>query len=291
MRGGGSARCPTTRHVARARSCSSARRRPRRGPRSSASSKIATPSTTTSRRRHAGRGGLASATASARRDARLAVLLADDADQDADGAAPSSSVAAELFPDVRRGLLVEWGAWGDRDTADLVLDAHGPGPDRLLRHPPWYVPDEFFHRTVTEFLVEWDRAIGLRPREVSVVGDPLDAPLARGPSPARPQRHPAPFFAVGSDEADGLLVPPGLDAGPQPVVLLHDGRVLVDPSNAELAHSYGLAVDVEDDASSTSSSSVPARPVSRRRCTPRRRACARWSSSASPSAARPARAR
>ena len=32
------------------------------------------------------------------------------------------------------------------------------------------------------------------------------------------------------------------------VVLLHDGRALVEPSNAELAAAYGLAVDVPDDA-------------------------------------------
>jgi thioredoxin reductase (NADPH) len=32
-------------------------------------------------------------------------------------------------------------------------------------------------------------------------------------------------------------------------VLLHDGRVLIDPTNAELAASYGLQVDVPDDAS------------------------------------------
>ena len=32
------------------------------------------------------------------------------------------------------------------------------------------------------------------------------------------------------------------------MVLLHDGRVLVDPTDPELVAAYGLAVDVEDDA-------------------------------------------
>ena len=105
---------------------------------------------------------------------QVAILLADDPGALDDGRTVFR-VASELFPDVRRGLLVEWGAWGDRATADqiLVLMAQGQIDYYVIR--PWHSPDEYFHRTVTEFLVEWDRAIGLRPREVSVVGDPSGA--------------------------------------------------------------------------------------------------------------------
>ena len=113
---------------------------------------------------------------------------------------------------------------------------------------PWHVPDEVFHRTVTEFLVEWDRAIGLRPREVSVVGDPstpraheVRRQLAYSGIPHR-------FVDVHSAEATGLLAAAGLEPGPQTVVLLHDGRVLVEPTDPELVAAYGLAVDVEEDA-------------------------------------------
>ena len=120
------------------------------------------------------------------------MLLADDPGAVAGGLSVFQ-LATELFPDVRRGLLVEWGAWGDRETADLVLTLMAQGQVDYYVIRPWHVPDEVFHRTVTEFLVEWDRAIGLRPREVSVVGDPSTAPCARGAAPARLQRHPAPL--------------------------------------------------------------------------------------------------
>ena len=56
------------------------------------------------------------------------------------------------------------------------------------------------------------------------------------------------FVDVHSAEATGLLAAAGLEPGPQTVVLLHDGRVLVEPTDPELVAAYGLAVDVEEDA-------------------------------------------
>jgi thioredoxin reductase (NADPH) len=178
---------------------------------------------------------------------QVAVLLADDPGAVAGGLSVFQ-LATELFPDVRRGLLVEWGAWGDRETADLVLTLMAQGQVDYYVIRPWHVPDEVFHRTVTEFLVEWDRAIGLRPREVSVVGDPstpraheVRRQLAYSGIPHR-------FVDVHSAEATGLLAAAGREPGPQTVVLLHDGRVLVEPTDPELVAAYGLAVDVEEDA-------------------------------------------
>ena len=178
---------------------------------------------------------------------QVAVLLADDAEQLPEGRTVFQ-VCAELFPDVRRGLLVEWGAWGEPDTADLVLTLMAQGQIDYYVIRPWHSPDEYFHRTVTEFLVEWDRAAGLRPREVSVVGDPA-AP--RSHEIRRLLAHngiPHTFMDSTAPEAAGLLQRAGLSRDGGTVVLLHDGRALVEPSNAELAGAYGLAVDVPDDA-------------------------------------------
>ena len=170
---------------------------------------------------------------------QVAILLADDPTEAADHRTVFQS-ARELFPDVRRGLLVEWGAWGDPDTADSILRLMAAGQIDYYVIRPWHSPDEYFHRTVTEFLVEWDRAIGTRPREVSVVADPLTARshelrslLARGGIPHS-------YHPTGSPEARALLEAAGADPAESTVVLLHDGRVLVDPTNAELAQSYGL---------------------------------------------------
>jgi thioredoxin reductase (NADPH) len=178
---------------------------------------------------------------------QVAVVLADDAEELPEGRTVFQ-VAAELFPDVRRGLLVEWGAWGEADTADLVLALMAKGQIDYYVIRPWHSPDEYFHRTITEFLVEWDRAAGLRPREVSVVGDPA-AP--RSHEIRRLLAHsgiPHTFMDCTSPEAHGLFTRTGLEPDSGTVVLLHDGRALVEPSNAELAAAYGLAVDVLDDS-------------------------------------------
>ena len=172
------------------RSCWSPRARPIAGPPWWRSSRSATPPATTScrspppprpPRRCDGRRTTVG---------RSPSLLADDADAAAEGRTVFQ-VAAELFPDVRRGLLVEWGAWGDRDTADLVLALMAQGQIDYYVIRPWHSPDEYFHRTVTEFLVEWDRAVG--PATARGLGGrrPRSRALARGPAPAGLQRHPA----------------------------------------------------------------------------------------------------
>ena len=186
--------------------------------------------------------------AASRDDRQVAILLADDPGELDDGHTVFQ-VAARLFPDARRGLLVEWGAWGDRDTADLVLTLMGRGQIDYYVIRPWHSPDEYFHRTITEFLSEWDRAVGLRPREVSVLGDPASP---RSHEIRRLLAHngiPHGFVPTTAPEAGELLARAGVQAGGSTVVLLHDHRALVDPTNAELAAAYGVAVDVPDKSS------------------------------------------
>ena len=93
----------------------------------------------------------------------VALLLADDA-------SPLESDvsvfvhARRVFPDVRRGLLVEWGAWADPVESQTVLGLMAEGHIDYYVLRPWRTPDEYFHRTVTEFLLEWDRAYDQRDR-------------------------------------------------------------------------------------------------------------------------------
>ena len=101
----------------------------------------------------------------------VALLLADDA-------SPLESDvsvfvhARRVFPDVRRGLLVEWGAWADPVESQTVLGLMAEGHIDYYVLRPWRTPDEYFHRTVTEFLLEWDRAFDQRAREVTIIADP-----------------------------------------------------------------------------------------------------------------------
>ncbi len=113
---------------------------------------------------------------------------------------------------------------------------------------PWHSPDEYFHRTITEFLNEWDRAVGLRPREVSVVGDAASARSHEVRRLLANNGIPHQFVPSAGPEAGELLAGAGLARSTSTVVLLHDGRALVDPTNAQLAAAYGLAVDVPNNS-------------------------------------------
>ena len=145
-----------------------------------------------------------------------------------------------LFPHAKRGLLVDFGAWGDEATARAIRRGMGVGAFDYYVLKPWRSPDELFNRTIAEFLHEWARLRPSGPREVVVVGpealertSELCSLLARNGIPHVRRR---------GDEHDGraLRERAGEGASRTTVVGFHDGRVLVDPSNVELAEAFGF---------------------------------------------------
>src|SRR3990170_6398187 len=80
------------------------------------------------------------------------------------------AVAKGLDSDIKRGLLVSWGAWGDEATAKAIVEAMTFGGIDYYVLKPWRVADEFFHRTVTSFLHEWARNNPLGIARVILVG-------------------------------------------------------------------------------------------------------------------------
>ena len=68
------------------------------------------------------------------------------------------SLARRLHPDARRALLVDWGAWADRDAASAILQSIAVGLISYYVLKPWIDRDELFHRTVAEFVQEWSRS-------------------------------------------------------------------------------------------------------------------------------------
>jgi thioredoxin reductase (NADPH) len=175
----------------------------------------------------------------------VAVVLADQWIPEVSGSELLARVR-QLHPHAKRALLIAWGAWGDRPTADAVLRAMALGHIDYYVLKPWQSPDELFHRTIAEFLHEWTRTHSSRPRQISVVAErasprahELRSLLARNGVPHA--FHP-------SDTAEGrrLLREAGRESADVPVVVLLDGRVLVDPSNAELAGGYGVTTELDE---------------------------------------------
>ena len=98
-----------------------------------------------------------------------------------------------LHPDARRALLVPWGAWADRPTAEAILRGDGPRRHQLLRAQAVdRTRDELFNRTVARVR---PRVVAHRTspdlREVVVVAERRAARGHAHPEPADPQRDPA----------------------------------------------------------------------------------------------------
>ena len=64
----------------------------------------------------------------------------------------------QLHPHAKRALLVPWRAWGDRPTAEAILDSMALGRIDYYVLRPAASPDELFHQSITSFLLDWTRA-------------------------------------------------------------------------------------------------------------------------------------
>ena len=165
----------------------------------------------------------------------VALVLADQWMPGRTGTEVLGEVPA-IFPRARRGLLVDFGAWGDPATSEAILRAVGHGRCDYYVLKPWRSPDELFHRTVSEFLHEWARSDEGGPREVVVVGPPADRRTHEIRSLLVRNGIPSAFRPVDGPEAAGTLPA----ATRLPAVVFHDGRVLERPTNAEIAEAFGL---------------------------------------------------
>jgi thioredoxin reductase (NADPH) len=111
---------------------------------------------------------------------------------------------------------------------------------------PWRRADEYFHRTITEFLHEWARASSASPQELALVCE------HRSPRSHQLRdlltRNGVPHVIHETDSAEGrrMLGEAGLEGTREPVVFLLGGGVFVNPTNAELADAYGASTTLED---------------------------------------------
>ena len=148
---------------------------------------------------------------------------------------------ASCIPRAKRVLLIEWGAWRFERTTEAIKEAMALGQIDYYLMKPWRSPDEFFHRTISEFIHEWSRHGTSVRQEVEVVGA-LVAARARAAQPARPQRRPARIPSVRLRPAGRrLLAEHGIGDTDKPVVFLLGDKPLVDPTNEQLADEYGVA--------------------------------------------------
>jgi thioredoxin reductase len=169
----------------------------------------------------------------------VALVLSDDLTED-ESQNTIFDLARRLFPDVRRGLVVRWGSWVDPEVAQAIFSAMTRTQIDYYVVQPRHSPDEYFHRTVTEFLLEWERAAGDRSPDAVVLGRdglPRVHEIRRFLSRAGIRFR---YAAPGSPLAETTARETGRTDSDAPAVHLADGRLLVDPANADLADALGL---------------------------------------------------
>lgn len=151
--------------------------------------------------------------------------------------------ARRLFPDCRRALLIEWGDWGEVGTAQRIFDLVAQ------LHIDYYVvapdapADEGFHLAITDLLRDWRSASGRR-AGFTVIGDTA-SPRTHAIRALLTRAGVAAALIDADDEAAAaVLRDGGHEYAGAPLVRTLDGRVLVDPDDAELARSFGLATEI-----------------------------------------------
>jgi thioredoxin reductase (NADPH) len=172
----------------------------------------------------------------------VAVVLADQWLPGRTGADLLAHVGT-VHRQAKRGLLIRWGDWADRRTADAVLRAMALGHIDYYVLKPWCSPDELFQRTVAELVHEWSRNRPSGGGPVTVVGKRHSPRTSEVRSLLTRNGIPHAFHFADTDAGSGVLarLPPDAQL---PVIVGLDGRVVADPSNEQVAEACGLPTRV-----------------------------------------------
>ena len=142
----------------------------------------------------------------------------------------------ELHPDAKRSLLI---GWGDQASAPVIRASLLRQIDDWVARP-WRPGDEHFHQAIAQSLYQW--SVGHRPRFLTarVVGERWSARSHEIRDLLSRNSVPFDFLDVDSEEGRALVEQSGAATDRLPVVVLFDGRVLVDPSVGDIAGALGV---------------------------------------------------
>jgi thioredoxin reductase (NADPH) len=152
--------------------------------------------------------------------------------------------ARHLHPQAKRGLLLGWGDWGDPGTGEAIFDsiAHGRIDHYVVR--PSVAPDELFHQAISSMLLEWAEAQHTSPNTIYVVGESWSGRAFELRELLERCAIPHSFCLAESADGRAFVAEAG-DGAELPIVVLPDGKVLINPSNIELAKASGSPVSPE----------------------------------------------
>jgi thioredoxin reductase (NADPH) len=169
----------------------------------------------------------------------VALVIGEVGAQDPDGIEVLSATRA-INPTALRVAAVRWGDW---ESMRSIFDAVALGKIDHWVTRPVQAPAEEFHRSITEFLMEWSSQRGGGFEAAQVIGKRWSARSQELRDLFSRNRVPAGFYDATSEHARQMLHGLGLESPELPVVVLRFGTerpALVNPSNLEIADAFGL---------------------------------------------------
>ncbi|MDE3156044.1 MAG: FAD-dependent oxidoreductase [Acidobacteriota bacterium] len=141
-----------------------------------------------------------------------------------------------IVPTAKRALLV---GWGDHDASPTILQACALGELDNYLYKPWVPAEVHLYPLISEFLAEWTRDHRPGMELIRLVGD-AQAPRSNEIRELLTRNGiPFGFHPAGSVAADRLLQEQNVEATALPLVFLHDGAVLADPTDAQIMDAVG----------------------------------------------------
>src|SRR5690606_15888065 len=176
----------------------------------------------------------------AQEKAPVALLIADHAMADLAGTEFLVEAHA-LHPRAKRILLVE----RDYTAANPIVPAMTLGQIDYHLVKPWN-PERGLYTAVSEFLAAWAATCEPGFTLFRIVGPEQSARAHEVRDLLTRFNEPFAFYASDSEEGRRLLREVGQDGRRLPVVIRHDGRVWVEPTDADLVESVGGGTRFED---------------------------------------------
>jgi len=152
------------------------------------------------------------------------------------------SKVRDLHAHAQRGLLIEWGSWGDGQTAGEIFEAMARRQIEYYVIRPSQSPDELFHQSVSTFLLEWAHARRISPHTVHIIGESWTGRAHELKEVLGRCAVPHSFLLADSPEGRALVAESG-DGETLPLVVFPNGTILANPTNLELAGAAGATID------------------------------------------------
>ena len=141
-----------------------------------------------------------------------------------------------IMPMAKRALLVDW---GDHDASPTILQACALGELDNYLYKPWSPAEVHLYPLISEFLAEWTQIYRPRMELIHVIGDEQSLRSNEIRELLNRNGIPHGFHQPGSILAKRISQERGVTLAALPTVFVHDGSVLVNPTDAEIMDAIG----------------------------------------------------